>query len=492
MLKKVFSALFLTLFFCAPVSAISAADLRFYAQNNILFLDEEDSFISDCLSGELIDMGENSKTALNFLISKGYSASSAAAIVGNLIAESSVVPNKLQGGKLINDPSWRLTSWEKYGKSGFGIAQWTSKGRQANLQAFADENGLPVSSMEAQLAFLFKELQDSYKGGSVENLNAKSLEEATFYIYRYYETPLSSFCTSGNKAGCYNSFAPSSYSDLSESATSSAYKAFANRLKYAKSALADVGTIDTQASSAPASSSLTCTGIETEPQAPSPTTTNPTDTPTSPTGSASGAKIASVAISMSWPNTDGTCDGTFGTVAWRSRAAGGTEACSNTLNPTARAAKSAIGGLSLRDCGKFVGAVMHYGQIDTSFPKVGVKNQMRYMNSSSKWVKVSTDGQAYPLSSLRPGDVIAYSSGSGDARGGHIQIWIGNQTVAGKACPGGTCKVNIASASYQSWTPSLNLLTRTSSTFNGTRYYHSIYRLASNAETNIPTDEITE
>ena len=119
----------LLLSFAAPITlvqntrALSRADLQFYAENNIMFMDEEDSLLSDCLSGELVNLGDNSKTALNYLIQKGYSTTSAAAIVGNLIAESSVVPNKKEGGELINDESWRLTDWEKFGSRGFGIAQ---------------------------------------------------------------------------------------------------------------------------------------------------------------------------------------------------------------------------------------------------------------------------------------------------------------------------------------------------------------------------------
>ena len=466
--KFLFLLLASLLFFSTPVSAFSTAERQRYAQNNILFIDDEDNFQQNCLSGELVDLGENSKTALNFLINKGYSTSSAAAIVGNLIAESSVVPNKIEGGKLINDTSWRISSWEKYGKRGFGLAQWTTKGRQDRLQSFADGNGLPIISMEAQLGYLFQELQ-GYSGAKVENLNAKSLEEATFYIYRFYETPRSSFCHTNDRAGCYNNYAPSSYSQLSPTETKSAYEAFSNRLKYARSALADTGNLSSASTSG--TSSLTCNGVS---------------------AGGDGSAIAELAIKMSWPNADGTCDGTFGKTAWRSRAAGGTLACSATLNAVAKAAQKTVGGLSLRDCGKFVGAVIIHGGFDTEFPKVGVRAQMNYMNSSQKWVKISTDGQPYPLSELKPGDIILYSSNTGDAAGGHIQIWIGEQEVAGQACEGGKCKVNIAAASYTTWTPSLNYLTRTSSTWKGVTYYHSVYRLASTPETNIATNNISE
>ena len=62
------------LFLITKASALSQADLKFYAQNNIMFIDDEDSALADCLDGELVDHGDNSKTALNYLIKKGYPA----------------------------------------------------------------------------------------------------------------------------------------------------------------------------------------------------------------------------------------------------------------------------------------------------------------------------------------------------------------------------------------------------------------------------------
>jgi len=485
MVKRYFLLFFaLLLSFVAPLAlatgdttALSRADLKFYAQNNIMFIDE-DSPLNDCLSGDLVNLGDNSKTALNYLIQKGYSKTSAAAIVGNLIAESGVVPNKKEGGELINDTSWRLTDWEKFGSRGFGIAQWTSSGRQTSLQNFADTNALPVISMEAQLGYLFDELQREVRGtgSSVTNMNASSLEEATFFMYRHFETPRSSFCTTNDKAGCYNNYAPKTYAELSETETSSAYSAFMNRLKYARSALAEVGDIatatdtTTDTSGTTPISSLTCAGIT--------------------GGSASTNKIVEIAKQMSWPSADGTCDSVFGPIAWKSRASGGVNACSDTLTAVGKLAQQAVGGLSLRDCGKFVGAVMIYSQVDPEFPRVGVRSQMAYMNSSQKWTKVSTDGQAFPQTSLQPGDVLAFSAGPGDPNAGHIQIWIGEQSVAGKACPGGACQVNIASASYTTWTPSLNYTSRTTTSYGGNKYYYSVYRFASNSSANIATNDI--
>ncbi len=107
----------LTSFYSKSAHSLSRSDLKSYAQNNIMFINNGDS--NDCIDGDLVDLGDNVKTALNYLMSKGYTANSAAGIVGNLVAESGVVPNKKEGGQLITDESWRLTEWELYGKRGF-------------------------------------------------------------------------------------------------------------------------------------------------------------------------------------------------------------------------------------------------------------------------------------------------------------------------------------------------------------------------------------
>ena len=197
--------------------------------------------------------------------------------------------------------------------------------------------------------------------------------------------------------------------------------------------------------------------------------------------SSNARKIVETAVKMSWPTSDGKCRNLSEVlIPWRTRSSGGTQDCSNTLNDYARTVQSNFGGISLRDCGKFVGAAIRASGVDTSFRSAGVSSQMSYMRSSSKWTKVSTDGTAFPKSSLQPGDVLAYSSGNGQATGGHIMIWIGNQTVSCAAGSGGQCNVNIASASYQQWTPSLNYLSRMFTTTDDQQYYYEVYRYTGN------------
>ncbi|MBQ1528069.1 C39 family peptidase [Candidatus Saccharibacteria bacterium] len=234
---------------------LTKEERKFYAQNNIIFTvpcnteadcsgDSSSSSSSGGPTGSgsscRTKLSDRSETAFNFLVGKGYSRNAAAAIVGNLAAESSVTPNYLEGGVTITDPSWKVTNWNLRGQKGFGIAQWTTTERQTKLQAYADENNVPVIALDTQLNFLFNGLDGGAFGNTtVAGLNAVSLEEATFIIYSKYEKPLSSFCTTNDKAGCYNNRKPTSYSELSATETKSAYDATNFRIQCAKLILED-------------------------------------------------------------------------------------------------------------------------------------------------------------------------------------------------------------------------------------------------------------
>ncbi|HSX30390.1 MAG TPA: phage tail tip lysozyme [Candidatus Saccharimonadales bacterium] len=107
----------------------------------------------------------NEQKAFNFFIGKGLSAIAAAGIVGNLKEESHVDPTNVQGGKDSDTIPPSI-----YDKAGFGIAQWTSYGRQKNLMTYAqtygtqfgDPSGVPGNLM-VQLNFLWQEATTGYK-----------------------------------------------------------------------------------------------------------------------------------------------------------------------------------------------------------------------------------------------------------------------------------------------------------------------------------------
>ena len=171
------------------------------------------------------DYGDNAKTALVYLMNKGYSPEAAAALVGIMNVESGGLrPNVIEGGTLITDTSWTVTGWDKTrtsGGAGFGLMQWTDKEEHDNLQAFADNMKMPVTSLEVQLKFLYADLacskeagcnrldpnpmhkkNDAYAYFDVQSLNAyaaRSVEEATFWLTRRYTIP--SFVCAGGADG---------------------------------------------------------------------------------------------------------------------------------------------------------------------------------------------------------------------------------------------------------------------------------------------------
>lgn len=83
----------------------------------------------------------NAERIWNFLTGKGFSPAAAAGILGNLQQESGLDPTA------VNSSS-----------GAFGIGQWLG-GRKTNLFNFAQQRGLDPKSLEAQLEFMWHELQ---------------------------------------------------------------------------------------------------------------------------------------------------------------------------------------------------------------------------------------------------------------------------------------------------------------------------------------------
>jgi len=210
-------------------------------------------FISNAQAGvNMGASGDNAGLALGFLMELGYNHTAAAAIVGNLQAESRNInpllfeagvgnsqANAMEGFRAID------ANGNKTFVGGFGIVQWTSLGRVQALQNFADQNNLPVTSLELQLRFLAWELENLNRGGHTfgpSGLNAMSLEEATWLINRHFLTPCASFCTVGDTClnhagGCHNTVSPSNLSDLNEATTPTAITGFNRRLNFAQEAM---------------------------------------------------------------------------------------------------------------------------------------------------------------------------------------------------------------------------------------------------------------
>lgn len=239
--KKVLSSVVIVLFIVAAVvenyglvAATTVNEYQFLSEQEIMYYLPESVDITGSYSGgnpcggiftgELATADEKGAIIAGLLKSEGYSDVAIAGILGNLKAESSGFNNNRLEGKypsnrnIVQNGITVVTDYlanehfvahiEPGGKTysgGFGIVQWTSAGRVKNLQAHADNKGLPVNSFDAQVSFLAFELSTGY-GITPDMLNAFSLERVTYEIWSNYETPGASFAGSSASAALQTAY----------------------------------------------------------------------------------------------------------------------------------------------------------------------------------------------------------------------------------------------------------------------------------------------
>jgi lysophospholipase L1-like esterase len=126
---------------------------------------------------------DNHQKAFNYFISKGFTPQQSAGIVGNLDAESGVNPRIIQGG----GESDNITV---NNRTGYGIAQWTSSGRQQGLVDFARSRGLLIEGdLALQLDYLMKELTEGYTDVFTAIKAAPDLKTASDIFMTKFERP---------------------------------------------------------------------------------------------------------------------------------------------------------------------------------------------------------------------------------------------------------------------------------------------------------------
>ena len=144
----------------APLQAAAIRDPLFFSQNNI------DHYQDECINNDNISAvqlagNDNTEKILNFLMRKGLSLAQASGIVGNMMQESGLKPDIIEGGATAG-PDYKPQN----GK-GFGLVQWTFTPRQDPLVKLAGQMGKPVTDMSVQLEYVWQELN----GGWVGTLN---------------------------------------------------------------------------------------------------------------------------------------------------------------------------------------------------------------------------------------------------------------------------------------------------------------------------------
>lgn len=140
----------------------------------------------------------NEERIWNYLRSAGLSACGAAGLMGNLYAESGLIPTNLQNSyeKKLGYTDAEYTAAVDSGAytnfagdaAGYGLAQWTYSTRKANLHKFAKDAGKSIGDLETQLAFLLKELS-GYSSLFASLKTATSVKAASDRVLLEFERP---------------------------------------------------------------------------------------------------------------------------------------------------------------------------------------------------------------------------------------------------------------------------------------------------------------
>ena len=148
------------------------------------------------------------KTIWNFLISKGMTEAGAAALMGNLFAESGLNSTNLQNSfesslgyndasytTAVDNGSYRYKTYTDVRSSfsrdsaGYGLAQWTYWSRKQALYDYAKSRGTSIGNLNMQLDFLWQELNASYPTVVKALTTATSVKTASDIVLTQFERP---------------------------------------------------------------------------------------------------------------------------------------------------------------------------------------------------------------------------------------------------------------------------------------------------------------
>lgn len=153
----------------------------------------------------------NSTKVWNFLIKQGFTKAGAAGLMGNIYAESGMIPNRVQilclkrlkqnGKGNYTDTSYteavdsgKITKKEFLNplpnkQYGYGLCQWTSPSRKEKLYNLAKTEKKSIGNIDIQLKFLINELKTSYK--NIYNIlkTTSSIKIASDKILKDFESP---------------------------------------------------------------------------------------------------------------------------------------------------------------------------------------------------------------------------------------------------------------------------------------------------------------
>lgn len=135
------------------------------------------------------------KTIYAALIEFGMSPVGACAMLGNMMAESSLKANIAQRGMTKLTDAEYTAKFDGHPETcyrdgvGYGLAQWTYWSRKQNLFEFANARGKSVGDENTQIDFAVHELRAEYSGLYSYLCSTEDMYNATARICKEYERP---------------------------------------------------------------------------------------------------------------------------------------------------------------------------------------------------------------------------------------------------------------------------------------------------------------
>lgn len=207
--QKILCAVFALVLFANelifPVQAAAITDISRFMRQDAWAIDDE---CQDPGVGSIVLAGNNNvEKILNFYMRKGLNLAQASGIVGNMMQESGLKPNIVQGGRLIEEGE----SYTMQNGVGFGLVQWTFTGRQKPLQDHVDKMKVKNTDLGGQLSFTWVELTGPYLS-TLNNLKrTNDPVEAAVVVHDGYEKSADSdsevrSVRGGNATKIYNQY----------------------------------------------------------------------------------------------------------------------------------------------------------------------------------------------------------------------------------------------------------------------------------------------
>ncbi|MGB3946304.1 MAG: phage tail tip lysozyme, partial [Candidatus Saccharimonadales bacterium] len=126
--------------------------------------DSSSNCVCTSAPGTTLTGSTEAEQAFNFFLSKGYSPQQTAGIVGNMKAESGVLPMRKQS----TEASVKTSSKDvQDSSSGWGIVQWTPPSKMINPSLAAKKKYAEIDTLEYQLQFLWEQLEGTGIGGEI-------------------------------------------------------------------------------------------------------------------------------------------------------------------------------------------------------------------------------------------------------------------------------------------------------------------------------------